>query len=69
MKLAEIEQEITQLDAESRRKLMALLVTLQIREQRTVRSELTRRLDDKSPDGWMPLEEVKEKLNRLPSDE
>jgi hypothetical protein len=69
MKLAEIEREIAQLNAESRRKLMALLVSLEIREEHSIRSELTRRLDDKSEGGWMPLKEVKEKLSRLPSDE
>ena len=69
MKFAEIEGEVSQLNSDSRRKLMALLVSLEIRDEQAVRSELTRRLDDKSKKDWIPLGQVKEQLSRSSSDE
>jgi hypothetical protein len=63
MKLTEIEREVSQLAPDSRRKLMAFLVSLEIRDQKEVRSELTRRLDDKSEANWIPLEQVKKQLS------
>lgn len=62
MEFAELEREVQKLDAEGQRKLMGLLVALQIRHDATERAELTRRLNDTDPANWLPLEEVERRL-------
>jgi hypothetical protein len=59
MKLDELQREAERLTAEERRKLIAFLVSIDIRKDR---AELTRRLNDQSSDGWVSLKEAKQRL-------
>lgn len=58
MSFSEIEHEVEALSDEEQRKLMARLVSLKFRRDDSWRQEVTRRLDDKSPSGWVVLEDV-----------
>jgi hypothetical protein len=55
MKLDELQREAERLTAEERRKLIGFLVSINIRKDR---AELTRRLSDQSPEGWISLKEA-----------
>jgi len=59
MKLDELQREAERLTAEERRKLIGFLVSIDIRKDR---AELTRRLSDKSPEGWITLKEAERRL-------
>ena len=59
MKLDELQRQAQRLTAEERRKLIGFLVSIDIRKDR---SELTRRLNDQSPEGWVSLKEAERRL-------
>jgi hypothetical protein len=59
MKLDELQREAERLTTEERRKLIGFLVSIDIRKDR---AELTRRLSDHSPEGWIALKEAERRL-------
>ena len=59
MKLDELQREAERLTAEERRKLIGFLVSIDIRKDR---AELTGRLSDQSPEGWISLKEAERRL-------
>lgn len=59
MKLDELQREAERLNAEERRKLIGFLVSIDIRKDR---AELTRRLSDQRPEGWIALKEAERRL-------
>jgi hypothetical protein len=62
MSFAEIELQVEVMSPEQQRKLMALLVSLELRRDETLCAELGRRLDDRSPGAWVSLDEVERRL-------
>ncbi len=59
MKLDELQREAERLSPAERRKLIGFLVSIDIRKDR---AELTRRLSDQSPEGWISLKEAERRL-------
>jgi hypothetical protein len=57
-----LQTEVTALSSEQRRKLMAFMVVLEDRSRLNYAKELTRKIDDKSPDRWLTPEECERKL-------
>lgn len=62
MKLDELQREAERLTPDEQRKLIGFLVAMDIRRDEGYKDELTRRLDDQSPDAWISLEEAERRL-------
>ncbi len=62
MKLEELEREAERLKPEEQRKLLSFLVRMDIQRDDAYREELSRRLDDKSPEAWISLQEAERRL-------
>ncbi len=62
MSLAELKSEVDRLSPEERRQLTAYLVTRDRMLDAEFRQELTRKIDDKGSERWMPLEEAEKRL-------
>ena len=62
MRLDELQLEVERLEPGDRRKLISFLVALDIRTDEQYRGKLTRRLDDRSPERWMSLQDAEERL-------
>ncbi|MEM9282650.1 MAG: hypothetical protein AAGA96_12550 [Verrucomicrobiota bacterium] len=58
-----MKKEIEDLAPAERRELMGFMVGLQIREDNEYREMITNRIDDKTSENWVSLEELDEKLN------
>jgi hypothetical protein len=62
MKLDELQLEAEPFAPGDPRKLMSFLVALDVRTDEQYRSELTRRLDDRSPERWISLQDAEKRL-------
>jgi len=62
MNLALIKQEIEKCSPEEQDNLASFLAVLRRKRDPAFIAELTRRLDDQSPESWVPLEEAKQRL-------
>jgi len=60
-----LKEEVASLAKDDRRELMGYMVALQITEDPAFRRTLTERIDDKSPENWVTLEELDAKLNEV----
>lgn len=64
MDLAIIQKEVETLAPEEQDRLAAYLTVLRMKRSPAHAEELSRRLDDRNPDHWMTLDELKAKLSR-----
>lgn len=62
MTFAQLERKVAVLEPKAQRKLMAYLVSLELKRDDEYRAEITRRLNDTSPGAWIPLAEVRRRL-------
>ena len=62
MSLTELKSELDRLPAEERRQLTAYLVARDRMLDPEFRQELTRKIDDKSKDRWINLDEAEKRL-------
>lgn len=62
MRLDELQLEAERLAPGDRRKLMSFLVALDVRTDEQYGGELTRRLDDRSPERWISLQDAEGRL-------
>lgn len=62
MNATEIAQEAMRLSVTERNRIIASLVMANMRDEQAEWSELQRRMDDRNPESWVPLDEVKAKL-------
>lgn len=62
VKLDELQREAERLSSDEQRKLIGYLVAIELRRTEGYREELTRRLDDRSPESWISLEEATRRL-------
>jgi hypothetical protein len=62
MSLTELKSELDRLSPDERRQLTAYLVTRDRMLDPEFRQELTRKIDDKSPEHWISLEEAEKRL-------
>lgn len=62
MSLDVLINEVRALPADARRKLMALLVSLQDEGRDGYASKLAQKIDDQSPDRWLTAEECEKRL-------
>lgn len=66
MSINEIKTELEALPADERRQLAAFLVSLHHRDIAGYRSRLTRKIDDRTPENWVSLEEMERRLDSTP---
>ena len=64
MNLAVIQKEVETLAPEEQDRLAAYLTVLRMKRTPGHAEELSRRLDDRNPDHWLTLDELKEKLSK-----
>lgn len=62
MKLDELQREVERLSSDEQRKLIGFLVAMELRRTEGYREELSRRLDDRSPDSWIGLADAARRL-------
>ena len=63
MSKAELKREMAALSLEDQNELAAYLLHLRLERDPIWRTEMTRRIDDRSPGQWMPLADWKKELN------
>jgi hypothetical protein len=64
--LETLKREAAALDDEARRELCAFLIALREKQWAAHLRKLAPRLDQTEPGRWLTLEEVKERLERIP---
>ena len=64
MTVEQLEKEVAQLQATDQDRLAAYLGILREERDEAFRAELQRRIDDKDPSHWIPLEQVESWLAR-----
>jgi hypothetical protein len=64
MGITEIIKEVDNLEPVDRKRLMSHLVLRRLHENESYREELARRLEDKNPEHWISLEELKKKAGK-----
>jgi hypothetical protein len=62
MSIQEIKSELESLSAEERRRLAAFLVSLRHRDLADYRARMAAKIDDRSPENWVTLEELDQRL-------
>jgi hypothetical protein len=62
MKVSEIISQIDGLSLEDRRHIAAHLVALRHRDMMEYRADLTKKIDDSSPEKWLTIEELDQRL-------
>ena len=62
MSIREIRAELESLPVEQRRRLAAFLVSLRHRDLADYRARMAGKIDDKSPENWVTLEEFDQRL-------
>lgn len=62
MNTMEIAAEAAQLPAQERKKIIARLVMVNLREDQDAWNEVQRRMNDDDPNNWVSLDEVKAKF-------
>jgi hypothetical protein len=68
MSIDALKQEMEALDVDRRNEMIAYLVSLNDRDNPERLAEIARKLDDKDPSHWIPLEEVERRLGLGPFD-
>ena len=63
MSIQEIHAEVQALPADERRRLAAFLVALRHKDLTDYRARMVAKIDDASPENWITLEEMDERLN------
>lgn len=63
MSIETLKAEVQSLPTDERRKLMAFMVVLEDQGRAGYATRLAQKIDDKSPDRWLTLEECEQKLN------
>jgi hypothetical protein len=61
--IQDIHAEVEALPADERRRLAAFLVSLRHKDLTDYRARMAARIDDASPDKWITLEEMDERLS------
>ena len=61
MEVTTIIQEIDKLEPVDKKRVMSHMVLRRLQENAAFREEMTRRIDDKNPDNWVSLEELKKR--------
>jgi hypothetical protein len=67
MSLPDLQREAAALGHPERRKLMAFLVALNLRDDDGYRKEISSRLRDDQPGAWISLDEVEKRLGAADS--
>lgn len=62
MSIQEIQAEVEALPVDERRRLAALLVSLRHKDLADYRARMARKIDDDSPENWVTLEEMDQRL-------
>lgn len=62
MSIEMLQNEVSALSSEQRRKLMAFMVALEDRNRPDYPAELARKIDDNSPDHWRTPEQCEREL-------
>ena len=62
MSIQEIRSELELLPVEERRRLAAFLVSLRHRDLADYRARMAEKIDDRSPENWLTLEEMDQRL-------
>ncbi len=62
MSIEVLQNEVSALPSDQRRKLMAFMVALEDQGRAGYAAELARKIDDKSPDRWLTPEQCERKL-------
>ncbi len=62
VRIQEIKSEVESLPADDRRQLAAFLVSLRHKDLAGYRAGMTRKIDDPSPEKWVTLEEMDQRL-------
>lgn len=63
MSIQEIHAEVQALPADERRRLAAFLVSLRHKDLMDYRAQMAAKIDDASPENWITLEEMEERLS------
>lgn len=63
MSIQEIRSEVQALSVDERRRLAAFLVSLRHKDLADYRARMAQRIDDHSPDNWVTLEEMDQRLS------
>ncbi len=63
MSIQEIRSEVQALSVDGRRRLAAFLVSLRHKDLADYRARMAQRIDDHSPDNWVTLEEMDQRLS------
>ena len=66
MSLEALKREAAALDEDSRRELCAFLISLREKQWAARFRTLAADLDDPDPNRWLTLEQVRERLDRIP---
>jgi hypothetical protein len=61
MSLAQLKQEAVELSPAEQSELMAFLASIQIAEDDELRSELTRKIDNRNPASWVSLDDLQKR--------
>ena len=62
MSIQEIHAEVEALPVDERRRLAALLASLRHKDLADYRARMARKIDDDSPENWLTLEEMDQRL-------
>lgn len=62
MSLTELQKSVSSLNREDRRRLTAYLVFLDDQEDKAYREKLAGRIDDKSVENWVTIDELDKRL-------
>ena len=60
--IQEIKSELETLPAEDRKKLAAFLISLRHKELAGYRTRMSDKIDDKTPENWLTLDELDKRL-------
>jgi hypothetical protein len=63
MSIQEIRTEVQALPADERRRLAAFLISLRHKDLTDYRAQMAVKIDDASPENWITLEEMDERLS------
>lgn len=64
MNVVAVQKEVESWTSEQQDQLAAYLAVLRLKRTNEHAAELSRRLEDRSSEGWMTLDEMKKKLGR-----
>jgi len=64
MSMAELMREVAKLPSDQQKELAAYLLHLRLQHDAAWRSEMTRRIDDRTPSSWVDLQDWKKELEQ-----